>query len=93
MRALLLAIVVSILPLTRALQAQEHHHDAGMRPPADIGRVAFPISCTPASRREFERGMALLHSFWYEEAGKAFQAAAVADMTCGMAHWGHAMSL
>jgi tetratricopeptide (TPR) repeat protein len=37
--------------------------------------------------------MALLHSFWYEEAEKAFGDAARADSTCAMAHWGIAMSL
>jgi hypothetical protein len=37
--------------------------------------------------------MALLHSFWYEEAGKAFRAASATDSSCGMAYWGHAMSL
>jgi tetratricopeptide (TPR) repeat protein len=84
---------MATVPAT-SLAAQAHRHDdAGMRPPADIGRVTFPISCGPAARREFERGMALLHSFWYEEAGKAFRAATAADSGCGMAQWGHAMSL
>ncbi|HWO88272.1 MAG TPA: hypothetical protein VNL98_03860 [Gemmatimonadales bacterium] len=36
--------------------------------------------------------MALLHSFWYEEAGRAFRAAAEADTSCAMAQWGLASS-
>jgi len=31
--------------------------------------------------------MALLHSFWWEEGGRAFQGVAVADTTCAMAYW------
>jgi len=55
--------------------------------------VSFKTSCAPAAQQDFERGVALIHSFWYEEAGRAFAAAAVADSGCGMAHWGQAMSL
>jgi tetratricopeptide (TPR) repeat protein len=92
-RTLLVAMLISLAD-AGGLRAQAHHHDdVGLRPPADIGRVAFSISCRPAARREFEQGLALLHSFWYEEAGKAFRRAAAADAACGMAYWGHAMSL
>jgi hypothetical protein len=54
--------------------------------------VAFPTSCRPAAQRKFLRGLALQHSFWYEEAAKAFRTAATADSTCAMAYWGLAMS-
>jgi hypothetical protein len=74
-------------------QAHDHHEQAPTRAPADVGRVIFAISCSAGARARFERGMALLHSFWYEEAGKAFRAASAADPSCGMAQWGHAMSL
>ena len=37
--------------------------------------------------------MALLHSFWYEEAEKEFTQIAIDDPHCVMAHWGVAMSL
>lgn len=36
----------------------------------DLGSVRFPTSCTPAAQKTFERGVALLHSFWYDEAEK-----------------------
>ncbi len=44
-------------------------------------------------QKPFERGVALLHSFWYEEAEKGFLQIAKDDPNCAMAHWGVAMSL
>jgi tetratricopeptide (TPR) repeat protein len=58
-----------------------------------IGKVSFPVSCAPAVGKPFERAVALLHSFWYLEAQKAFTAVAQTDPGCAMAHWGAAMSL
>jgi len=75
-----------------SLAAQGEHQHGGA-PPGRVGRVSFKTSCAPAAQQDFERGVALIHSFWYEEAGRAFAAAAVADSGCGMAHWGQAMSL
>jgi len=66
-----------------------HHHD----PNEKLGKVSFPISCTPASQSGFERGVALLHSFGYEEAEEQFTEVAKKDPACAMAHWGVAMSL
>jgi tetratricopeptide (TPR) repeat protein len=71
---------------------QGHHHHEDLTS-AQLGTVAFPVSCTPAVQKPFERGVALLHSFWYEEAEKEFQQIAVDDPHCAMAHWGVAMSL
>jgi hypothetical protein len=52
----------------------------------------FPISCTPAVQGEFERGVALLHSFFYEEARRRFTAIAERDPHCAMAQWGIAQT-
>jgi tetratricopeptide (TPR) repeat protein len=71
-------------------QAHHHHEDLTT---AQLGTVVFPVSCAPAVRKPFERGVALLHSFWYEEAEKEFTQIAVDDPNCVMAHWGLAMSL
>jgi hypothetical protein len=60
---------------------------------SQLGTVVFPVSCAPSVRKPFERGVALLHSFWYEEAEKEFTQIAVEDPNCTMAHWGIAMSL
>lgn len=65
-----------------------HHHDAA----EELGKVSFPVSCAPASQKEFERGVALLHSFGYEEAEAQFVAITKSDPACAMAFWGIAMS-
>lgn len=57
-----------------------------------VGEVQFPTSCDPATQDEFERGVALLHSFYFGEARDAFQGVAQADPECAMAHWGVAMT-
>jgi len=57
-----------------------------------LGTVNFPNSCSPAAQPHFTRGVALLHSFWFQHAIKAFEAAAQADPTCGIAAWGAAVA-
>ena len=59
----------------------------------DLGLVHFPVSCAPAVQKTFERGAALLHSFWYDEAEKTFSEVTRTDPGCGMGYWGVAMSL
>ena len=66
-----------------------HHHDAGEK----LGKVSFPISCAPDSQKPFERGVALMHSFGYEEAQSQFVEITKKDSACAMAHWGVALSL
>ncbi len=56
------------------------------------GAVDFPVTCAPAARPDFARGVALLHSFFYEEARRVFTAVAEEDPTCAMAQWGIAMT-
>ncbi len=60
---------------------------------SELGTVHFPVSCSAEAQKTFEKGVALLHSFWYEEAEKTFTEAAKQDPKCAMAHWGVAMSL
>jgi tetratricopeptide (TPR) repeat protein len=69
----------------------EGHHDALTH--EQLGTVHFPVSCTPAAQKTFEKGIALLHSFWYEEAEKTFVAVQKEDPKCAMAYWGEAISL
>src|SRR5436309_15304626 len=57
-----------------------------------LGTVVFPVSCTPVASQQFARAVAMLHSFWYEEAVKAFTEVTVTDPSCGMGFWGVAMS-
>ncbi|MGH7277359.1 MAG: hypothetical protein ACREJG_01580 [Candidatus Rokuibacteriota bacterium] len=57
-----------------------------------LGKVHLPTSCSAAVQAQFDRAVALLHSFWFGEAIKGFQAVAKADPDCGMAHWGTAVA-
>src|SRR5438067_4184982 len=72
------------------------HAETSVAPePGDLraaGTVDFPVSCTPAARPEFVRGVALLHSFFYEEARRIFTDVAANNSNCAMAQWGIAMT-
>src|SRR5919197_5544934 len=58
-----------------------------------VGTVHFATSCKPEVQPSFDRAVALLHSFWYQAAVKAFTEVGTKDPSCAMAHWGVAMSL
>jgi len=58
-----------------------------------LGTVHFANSCSADVQPQFERGVALLHSFWYAEGAKTFADVAKADPACAMAHWGTAITL
>ena len=58
---------------------------------ARLGTVEFTVECTPAAQEQFNRAMALYHSFVWGEASAAFARVAETDPSCGMAHWGRAM--
>jgi tetratricopeptide (TPR) repeat protein len=86
-RVLLLVFAILIAGNIVAAQHGDHRHEA-----TELGRVNFTISCTPAAQKQFNRAVAWLHSFEYEEAEKAFTEVATTDPRCGMAYWGVAMS-
>ncbi len=82
-------ILLTLLFIFPFSSAQEtHSHGA----PEKLGKVSFPISCTPSVQEQFDRGVALLHSFAYTAAENAFQGVAELDPRCAMAHWGMAMA-
>src|SRR6266571_7341528 len=58
-----------------------------------IGKVLFKTSCSPAAQKEFERALALLHSFDFPETIKAFSAIPQTDPGCAIAYWGLAVSI
>ena len=62
------------------------------RGPSDFGQVDMQLSCTPSAKISFQQGLALLHSFWWDEAKKHFQRAAQTDPGCALAYWGEAMT-
>jgi hypothetical protein len=70
--------------VVKTQEAHQHQHE--------LGKVNFTISCSVSAQKQFNRAVAWLHSFEYEEAEKAFTDVAVTDPRCGMAHWGIAMS-
>jgi hypothetical protein len=84
-------LLLLLLACTGPGYAQEmHDHDHGV--PEKLGTIAFPISCAPAVQQPFNRAVALLHSFAYGPAQKAFRDVAEKDPRCAMAHWGLAMT-
>ena len=76
------------LVVPASLDAQEHDHPA----PEKLGTVSFLTSCQPGTKQEFDRAVALLHSFAYAVAEKTFRNVSEQDPHCAMAHWGIAMA-
>jgi len=68
--------------------AQDHAHDSG----GTFGTVHFETSCNASVQAEFDRAVAMLHSFFYPETEKAFRAIAEREPACAMAYWGVAIS-
>ena len=69
--------------------AQEHQHSTA---PEKLGTVRFATSCKPAAQKQFDRGVALLHSFQFSRAIDGFNTALKADSSCAIAYWGIALS-
>ena len=58
-----------------------------------LGKVSFPTSCDPKVQAQFERGVAMLHSYWFQYARRTFEGVLQQDPPCAMAYWGVAMDL
>ena len=58
-----------------------------------LGKVHFPVSCSPKAQEQFERGVAMLHSYWFTQGGKTFEAIVREEPSCVMAYWGLAVNL
>ncbi len=84
---LLLAGLLASVPTA---WAQEHEHRAG--DVQKLGQVVFSTSCAAEVQEDFNRAVAMLHSFWYQTSEKAFAGIAQRDPSCAMAYWGIAMS-
>jgi hypothetical protein len=87
-----IGIALFTLTLAPALvaqqQPQQHQHPAGKRSAPSTSRRP----ATPAAQAEFNRAMTLLHSFEFGPAMEGYNAAAKADPSCAMAHWGIAIA-
>lgn len=93
MRVLWLFIVSLVLLAAPALATAQgdHGHPAGDL--GRVGKVRFPVTCAPELQPDFDRAVAVLHSFFYEESERQFASIAQRDPRCAMAWWGIAMSL
>jgi hypothetical protein len=86
-RAKLIATVALTLATWHGT-AQEHPHESGEK----LGTVHFATSCNKGVEKEFNRAVALLHSFQFRRAIEGFNSVLGEDPTCGIAHWGIALS-
>ena len=77
-------VLVCWLPL---LMAQEKTGEA-----EKLGKVHFAVSCLPATQPQFDRAVAMLHSFWFPPDMNAFTEITKSDPGCAMAYWGIAIS-
>jgi len=82
------AVLAFLLPVSAASWAHESES-----PPEKLGKVSFPTSCQQAVQPAIERGVALLHSFWFRESEAAFRDAWSRDPECAIAGWGIASTL
>ena len=87
-RALVVAGVTALFAVEAAFAQQSH----APTPPEQLGKVYFPTSCSPAVGKQFDRALALLHSFWAKDAIQGFNAVLQQDPDCAIAYWGIAMS-
>jgi hypothetical protein len=88
---LALGISVALAVGAAPAAAQDHGHEPPGTRSEQLGRERFPVSCSAEAQQRGERAMALLHSFWWAEANRAFDQVLEADPRCAMAYWGKAM--
>jgi hypothetical protein len=81
--AILLTLVAS------SGRAQEHQHSVNEE---KLGTVQFANSCKAVVQKEFNRAVALLHSFQFSRAIGGFNEVLGTDETCAIAYWGIALS-
>ena len=84
-----LLVVWVLLGATQCISASLQSGDAGS---AALGTVNFPTSCAAAAQKTVEHGVALLHSFQYQQVEQTFSQSAREDPHCAMAYWGEAMT-
>ncbi|QYE33366.1 hypothetical protein KZX46_00780 (plasmid) [Polymorphobacter sp. PAMC 29334] len=83
-------LVPIALALVTSARAQEEHHNHPA--PEHLVSTHLETSCARAVTPAFDRAVALLHSFTYEEADAGFADVAARDPGCAMAQWGRAMT-
>src|SRR5438093_10391214 len=76
-----IALVLVLVAITGPALAQDK-----------LGKVTFPTSCDAKVQSQFERGVAMLHSYWFTESRKVFDAIVQQDPSCAMGYWGLAVT-
>jgi len=80
----LFAVGLSTLALAGGAFAQQDER---------LGKLSFPTSCDPKVQAEFERGVAMIHSYWFLIARRTFEGVLLQDPDCAIAYWGIAIDL
>ncbi|MFL5600172.1 MAG: hypothetical protein ACJ78I_07235 [Gemmatimonadaceae bacterium] len=83
------AIIVAAPGFPAYAQVHQHAEHVSVE---RLGTVHFATSCRPAVAPQFDRAVALLHSFEFGASIRAFSEVLATDSTCAMAHWGIALS-
>jgi tetratricopeptide (TPR) repeat protein len=84
--SVLAGLLMLVLAASGVPQGREHGSSER------LGTVHFATSCNDGAQREFDRAVALLHSFQFSRAIQGFNAALQTDAKCGIAYWGIALS-
>ena len=84
--ALLLVLCALLAPGLGFAQAHDHAS------PENLGKVNFSTSCSSAAQPQFNRAVALMHSFQFARAIEAFNVILANDPSCAIAYWGIALS-
>jgi len=84
--------IATLVSAIFSFSAAAHDDGAKAGRTAGLGRVLFKTSCTPEAQKQFERALAMLHSFYFPETVKAFNETAKTDPNCAIAYWGLAVS-
>jgi len=89
MRRLLAVLTVGTAVIAAPVRVSVQSSPAAER----LGKVHFETSCSAAVAGDFDRAMALLHSFEFPAAIAGFEQVLKSDPGCGIAAWGIAMSV
>ena len=85
-------LLAASLSAAFASVAVAHDDDVAQKTQRDLGSVLFKTSCTAEAQQQFDRALAMLHSFYFPETVKAFNAIPAIDPACAIAYWGIAIS-
>jgi tetratricopeptide (TPR) repeat protein len=81
------------LILTASLAAGALTANAFAQHDEKLGKLSFPTSCDANVQAEFDRGVAMIHSYWFTIARRTFEGVLRQDPNCAMAHWGVALDI